>query len=52
MARKTLTRARLHMEPVDGLLLKVDDLHVEFRTRDGVAKAINGTSFTLSLIHI
>ncbi|GAE76943.1 oligopeptide transport ATP-binding protein OppD [Cutibacterium acnes JCM 18918] len=30
------------MEPVDGLLLKVDDLHVEFRTRDGVAKAING----------
>lgn len=36
------------MEPVDGLLLKVDDLHVEFRTRDGVAKAINGTSFTLS----
>ncbi|MCM8899068.1 ABC transporter ATP-binding protein, partial [Cutibacterium acnes] len=27
MARKTLTRARLHMEPVDGLLLKVDDLH-------------------------
>lgn len=48
MARKTLTPARLHMEPVDGLLLKVDDLHVEFRTRDGVAKAINGTSFTLS----
>lgn len=48
MARKTLTSARLHMEPVDGLLLKVDDLHVEFRTRDGVAKAINGTSFTLS----
>ena len=44
MARKTLTRARLHMEPVDGLLLKVDDLHVEFRTRDGVAKAINGTT--------
>lgn len=36
------------MEPVGGLLLKVDDLHVEFRTRDGVAKAINGTSFTLS----
>ena len=55
MARKTLTSAQLHLEPVDGLLLKVDDLHVEFRTRDGVAKAINGTSFTLSelsLIHI
>jgi oligopeptide transport system ATP-binding protein len=27
--------------------LEVDDLHVEFRTREGVAKAINGVSFTL-----
>ncbi|MFI6075899.1 ABC transporter ATP-binding protein [Actinoplanes sp. NPDC051343] len=26
-------------------LLQVDDLHVEFRTRDGVAKAVNGASF-------
>jgi oligopeptide transport system ATP-binding protein len=34
-------------EPVDGLLLEVDDLRVEFRTRDGVAKAINGVSFEL-----
>ena len=33
--------------PVDGLLLEVDDLHVEFRTRDGIAKAINGVSFDL-----
>jgi oligopeptide transport system ATP-binding protein len=32
----------------DGLLLEVDDLHVEFRTRDGVARAINGVSFTVS----
>lgn len=31
----------------DGRLLTVDDLHVEFRTRDGVAKAINGVSFHL-----
>ncbi len=31
----------------DGLLLEVDDLRVEFRTRDGVAKAINGVSFQL-----
>ena len=31
----------------DGLLLEVDDLRVEFRTRDGVAKAINGVSFTV-----
>jgi len=33
--------------PVDGRLLEVDDLHVEFRMRAGVAKAINGVSFTL-----
>jgi len=32
---------------VDGLLLEVDQLQVEFRTRDGVAKAINGVSFDL-----
>ena len=31
----------------DGLLLDVDDLQVEFRTREGVAKAINGVSFAL-----
>ncbi len=31
----------------DGLLLDVRDLHVEFRTRDGLAKAINGVSFDL-----
>jgi len=34
-------------QPVDGLLLEVDQLQVEFRTRDGVAKAINGVSFGL-----
>src|SRR5215210_7804902 len=34
-------------KPVDGLLLEVDQLRVEFRTRDGVAKAINGVSFSL-----
>src|ERR1700753_465319 len=28
-----------------GRLLDVDDLHVEFRTRDGVAKVINGVSY-------
>lgn len=33
--------------PQDGLLLDVDDLRVEFRTREGVAKAINGVSFNL-----
>ena len=34
-------------DPVDGLLLDVDRLEVEFRTRDGVAKALNGVSFSL-----
>jgi oligopeptide transport system ATP-binding protein len=34
-------------QPVDGLLLEVDQLQVEFRTRDGVARAINGVSFDL-----
>ncbi len=33
--------------PQDGLLLDVEDLHVEFHTEDGVAKAINGVSFQL-----
>jgi oligopeptide transport system ATP-binding protein len=34
-------------QPKDGLLLEVEDLRVEFRTRYGVAKAINGVSFDL-----
>jgi oligopeptide transport system ATP-binding protein len=34
-------------QPQDGLLLDVQDLQVEFRTREGVAKAINGVSFSL-----
>jgi oligopeptide transport system ATP-binding protein len=33
--------------PVDGLLLDVDELHVEFHTEEGVAKAINGVNFDL-----
>ena len=33
--------------PVDGRLLDVENLHVEFHTGDGVAKAINGVSFHL-----
>jgi len=34
-------------QPQDGRLLDVEDLRVEFRTRYGVAKAINGVSFSL-----
>src|SRR3954453_1656996 len=34
-------------QPQDGLLLEVDELFVEFRTRYGVAKAINGVTFHL-----
>jgi oligopeptide transport system ATP-binding protein len=33
--------------PQNGLLLEVEDLQVEFRTRYGAAKAINGVSFEL-----
>jgi len=33
--------------PQDGLLLEVEDLHVEFHTADGIAKAINGVNFDL-----
>jgi oligopeptide transport system ATP-binding protein len=33
--------------PVDGRLLEVEDLHVEFHTQDGVAKAINGVNLYL-----
>ncbi|MFF8842777.1 ABC transporter ATP-binding protein [Streptomyces sp. NPDC015127] len=31
----------------EGALLEVRDLHVEFHTRDGVAKAVNGVSYSV-----
>ena len=34
-------------EDLDAPLLEVEDLHVEFRTREGVARAVNGVSFSL-----
>ena len=34
--------------PTEPPLLEVRDLHVEFRTRDGVAHAVNGVSYTVS----
>lgn len=43
-APKTSTSA---FQPVDGRLLDVEDLHVDFHTDDGVAHAINGVNFTL-----
>ncbi len=34
--------------PIAGeMLLEVEDLHVEFRTREGVARAVNGVSYTV-----
>jgi oligopeptide transport system ATP-binding protein len=36
------------VEPYDGPLLDVRDLKVEFRTRDGVARAVNGVSYSVS----
>lgn len=32
----------------EGSLLEVRDLHVEFHTRDGVAKAVNGVNYSVS----
>jgi oligopeptide transport system ATP-binding protein len=37
-----------YARPPDGTpLLEVENLHVEFRTRDGVARAVNGVSYTV-----
>ena len=47
MARASAKSSGHTYAPKDGLLLQVADLHVEFRTRDGVATAINGVSFKL-----
>jgi oligopeptide transport system ATP-binding protein len=33
--------------PTSGPLLVVDDLHVEFRTREGIARAVNGVSYSV-----
>ena len=47
-------RRRSSKSPLDALqfdesarLLEVEDLHVEFHTRDGIARAVNGVSFSL-----
>jgi oligopeptide transport system ATP-binding protein len=43
---ETLTTGSI-WRPQDGMLLEVDRLQVEFRTRYGVARAINGVTFDL-----
>lgn len=35
------------LAPPRPVLLRVDDLHVEFRTRNGIVKAVNGLSYEL-----
>ncbi|MDR2984001.1 MAG: ATP-binding cassette domain-containing protein, partial [Nocardiopsaceae bacterium] len=36
------------MQSEDGPLLEVRDLHVEFHTRDGVVRAVNGVNYSVS----
>src|SRR6478609_5852788 len=47
MARESAKSSGQTYKPQDGLLLEVEDLHVEFHTPEGVAKAINGVNFNL-----
>jgi len=46
-SRSTQTSGGPVYQPVDGRLLEVEDLHVEFHTQDGVARAINGVNLYL-----
>jgi oligopeptide transport system ATP-binding protein len=47
MARESAKSSGQTYKPQDGLLLEVEDLHVEFHTPDGIARAINGVNFDL-----
>jgi oligopeptide transport system ATP-binding protein len=46
-SRSTQTSGGPVYQPVDGRLLEIEDLHVEFHTQDGVARAINGVNLYL-----
>ncbi|WP_436778377.1 ABC transporter ATP-binding protein [Yinghuangia sp. YIM S09857] len=48
MTTNQLTKPEPTDAPPGAPLLEVDDLYVEFRTRDGVAKAINGVSYSVA----
>jgi oligopeptide transport system ATP-binding protein len=47
MATEPASRSSQEPSSTSTPLLDVDELQVEFRTRDGVAKAVNGVSYTL-----
>ncbi|NES12731.1 MULTISPECIES: ABC transporter ATP-binding protein [Micromonospora] len=47
MTQPTVVPTPASPTPPGGHLLEVRDLHVEFRTREGVAKVINGVSYHL-----
>ncbi|NYG06102.1 oligopeptide transport system ATP-binding protein [Phycicoccus badiiscoriae] len=47
MAQESAKSSGQTYSPQDGLLLEVEDLHVEFHTPDGIARAINGVNFDL-----
>lgn len=47
MARQSAKSSGQTYAPKDGLLLEVENLHVEFHTADGIARAINGVNFDL-----
>jgi oligopeptide transport system ATP-binding protein len=46
-SRSTETSGGPVYQPIDGRLLEIEDLHVEFHTQDGVARAINGVNLYL-----
>ncbi len=47
MAIVDTQNVRYDLDPGDVPLLEVRDLRVEFRTRDGVARAVNGVSYSV-----